>query len=328
MSSLLAGESSRSLVCPRCRTPLPVPGVADDVSSLECPGEACGLQFPVVNGRPVLIDELRSLFKLEDYQRREMNGDTSINRRGLAMKLAEYVPSITRNWRGERNYRQLAALLETLSQPRVLIIGAGDRGFGADALLAVPGIELVRTDVYIGDEIDAVVDAHDLPFANGSFDAVVIQAVLEHVLDPVRCVGQIHRVLKPEGLVYAETPFLWPVHLGGWDFCRFSAGAHRRVFRHFGTVDAGILSGPGSAAALSIRGLFLSLSGARLMSAFVVFVLPFLIFWLKYLDALMLDSPRATDYSAAFYFLGRRAESPLDDRQLIAQYGVAMDQQQ
>ena len=34
-----------------------------------------------------------------------------------------------------------------------------------------------------------------------SFDGVMIQAVLEHVLEPTRVVAEIHRVLKPDGLL-------------------------------------------------------------------------------------------------------------------------------
>ena len=33
--------------------------------------------------------------------------------------------------------------------------------------------------------------------ADAGVDAVIAQAVLEHVLDPHRCVEEIHRVLKP-----------------------------------------------------------------------------------------------------------------------------------
>jgi SAM-dependent methyltransferase len=39
-----------------------------------------------------------------------------------------------------------------------------------------------------------------------------IQAVLEHALDPPVVVAEIYRVLKPGGLVYADTPFMQRVH--------------------------------------------------------------------------------------------------------------------
>jgi ubiquinone/menaquinone biosynthesis C-methylase UbiE len=67
-----------------------------------------------------------------------------------------------------------------------------------------------------------VADGHQLPIADGSVDGVWIQAVLEHVLDPSIVVQEIHRVLTPGGVVYAETPFMQPVHEGAYDFTRFS----------------------------------------------------------------------------------------------------------
>ncbi len=82
-----------------------------------------------------------------------------------------------------------------------------------------------------------------------SFDGVICQAVLEHVLDPYRCVEEIHRVLRPNGLVYAETPFMQQVHGGTHDFTRFTHLGHRRLFRKFAEVDSGVVCGPGMALA-------------------------------------------------------------------------------
>jgi ubiquinone/menaquinone biosynthesis C-methylase UbiE len=60
-----------------------------------------------------------------------------------------------------------------------------------------------------------VCDAHHLPFQIESFDGVIVQAVLEHVFDPNRYVEEIHRVLKMDAVVYAETPFIQQADEGG-----------------------------------------------------------------------------------------------------------------
>jgi predicted SAM-dependent methyltransferase len=43
-------------------------------------------------------------------------------------------------------------------------------------------------------------DAHVLPLADGSMDAVVMKFVLEHVPEPAKVVSEIFRVLKPGGV--------------------------------------------------------------------------------------------------------------------------------
>ena len=46
-----------------------------------------------------------------------------------------------------------------------------------------------------------VADIRDLPFPDDSFDVVFTSAVLEHLGDPDRALREIHRVVKPGGLV-------------------------------------------------------------------------------------------------------------------------------
>lgn len=50
-----------------------------------------------------------------------------------------------------------------------------------------------------------VADAMDLPYADDSFDAVLIANALHIVPDPVKALGEIERVLRPGGLLIAPT---------------------------------------------------------------------------------------------------------------------------
>lgn len=43
------------------------------------------------------------------------------------------------------------------------------------------------------------VDAHDLPFDDGSFDAVVCASTFHYFTDPSAVLEEVHRVLRPEG---------------------------------------------------------------------------------------------------------------------------------
>jgi SAM-dependent methyltransferase len=211
-------------------------------------------------------------------------------------------------------------LLARSGRPRVLVIGAGEMGAGLETLLDEPAIELVEVDASLGPRVQVVCDAHDLPLADGAFDGVVIQAVLEHVLDPARCVAEIHRVLKPGGLVYADTPLVCQVHGREFDFTRYTRLGHRRLFRHFGELDSGVSGGPAMALGWTIRYFLLSFSSRPLVRAGISGLSRLTLFWLKYLDYLLLAKPGALDAAFAFYFLGEKREEILDDRELIRNY--------
>ncbi len=46
----------------------------------------------------------------------------------------------------------------------------------------------------------------DVPFDDGSFDAVVLHAVIEHVTDPRALLGEAARLLRPGGVIALQTP--------------------------------------------------------------------------------------------------------------------------
>ena len=90
-------------------------------------------------------------------------------------------------------------------------------------------------------------DIGALPFRTGAADAVICKDVLEHVADPVRAIREMHRVLKPGGLLYCSVPFLHPYHGNRelpdfWRFTHeglevlFSPFADRTVVRTGGAV--------------------------------------------------------------------------------------------
>jgi SAM-dependent methyltransferase len=312
--SALSPELRGLLRCPACHAEL-----ADADAQLRCTGRDCGRRFPVADGVPVLIDEQRSLFRVDEVVRAgpDGGGPPGVGRR-LVRALT---PSISRNVKGAANFARLAyALREQAAEPRVLVVGGGLLGEGMQALLDDPEIEVLQTDVRLGPRNGLVCDAHDLPFEDGSFDGVVAQAMLEHVLDPGRCVEEIHRVLSPRGLVYAETPFMQQVHEGAHDFTRFTHLGHRRLFRRFEELDSGAVGGPGMALAWAWRHFLWSQTRSRLAGSLLTTLASFTSFFLKWFDGRLVDRPRGLDAAAGVYFLGRRSERTLSDRELIEQY--------
>ena len=51
-------------------------------------------------------------------------------------------------------------------------------------------------------------DAQYLPFKSNTFDSVICSELLEHLPNPESCIKDIHRILKPRGVVFFSTPTL------------------------------------------------------------------------------------------------------------------------
>lgn len=200
--------------------------------------------------------------------------------------------------------------------PTILVVGGGAVGSGAKGLYQDELIQLIGIDVYASPNTQVLADAHFMPFRSETFHAVWIQAVLEHVLEPHQVAAEIHRVLRPGGLVYADTPFMHPSHEQAYDFTRFTLNGHRWLFRRFEEIDAGVVAGPGVATLWSIGYLVRALGFKRLAA------LPLAgLFWLRYLDRFA-EPGGAVDAASAVYFLGVKSSKELQPKEMVSYYAL------
>jgi len=325
------------MIAPVIDSPAPA---AELLALLRCPATGAELEpaphslrtsdgarsYPVVGGVPILIDRERSLFDPADYLAAPSppaRASLTDALKGAARWIRDLPPGLSRNIAGEPTLRRLVGLLrerpETGARPRVLVVGGAAVGVGLEAVLGAGDLEVIGSDVSLTANVSVVCDGHDLPFRDGVFDAVVCQAVLEHVLDPQRVADEIWRVLAPGGLIYSEVPFMAQVHAGAFDFTRFSHLGHRRLWRRFDEIESGIDSGPGMALGWSILYCVRALTPRSLWPAAERLV-SLLFFWLKYLDPWVAAKPAALDAAFGTFFLGHRRESALDDRAIVRGY--------
>lgn len=287
-----------------------------------CQNEACQGMYPINGGIPVLISADNEIFSQQDFEReRDIYFRTYKSR--LMQVLQKVQPDVSTNLSAAKNYRLLSQKLAGKKELRILIIGGSIDGYGIAELKQnlLPDALLVEADVSYGPNTKMIFDAHQIPFLDETFDLVVAQAVLEHVLDPFACVAEMNRVLKPGGLVYAETPFMQQVHGGRYDFHRFTQLGHRRLFRHFVEVKSGIVSGAGSALAWSLKYVVTSFARNKKMDKVLSYSAPFLFFWLKYLDYLIGPTRGSLDSACGYYFMGRKEPGfVLSDKDLLAAY--------
>ncbi|WP_081774263.1 class I SAM-dependent methyltransferase [Sphingomonas sp. URHD0057] len=294
-------------VCPRCRAPL-------EASRIGLCCTDCLHNYPMIEGQPVLVDFATSI--LDEDEVRASGGASNIRRGSGGLKRRLVQALLPQNRRAETNAQAFLKLAGRLAaKPRILIVGGGSQGEGTASLYAARNIELIAFDIYASTLTQFIADAHRIPLADASVDAVWIQAVLEHVLDPWAVVGEIDRVLKPAGIVYAETPFLQHVHEGAYDFTRFTESGHRWLFRKFELIDSGVVLGAASQLLWSIEHVVRGVT--RSVGAGIAAKMAF--FWLRYLDRLI-PPAYASDAASAVFFLGRKSGQPIGPRDMLSFY--------
>jgi SAM-dependent methyltransferase len=295
------------LSCPHCGG-----GLVVDAEHPRC--ASCGRCFSIVGGQPILVAFDDSILSEDDLH--ASGAGSSIRRRAdrKPYRIRDFL--LSSNQVAARNAQRFIELARALSaHPKILIVGGGSKGEGTESLYEDDALRLISFDIYASELTQFVADAHRIPLADMTVDAVWIQAVLEHVLDPWRVVQEIHRVLRPHGIVYAETPFLQQVHEGAYDFTRFTESGHRWLFRRFEEIESGVVLGAASQLLWSIehvvRGSFRSIKAGVAVKV--------LLFWIRYLDRII-PCGYASDAASAVYFLGRKSNVTLSPKDMIGFY--------
>ncbi len=294
-------------VCPLCRSNFILRDDFYICSSKECPHSIKKNAFNAVDSKPIFIsdylDSVTNKNRKSEYVRRE---------RSFFMPLQRLKTERSRNFLygnasvTKKNIQLFVNFLQELSpNPKLLIIGSGTKGNASDLLYKSKEIEIDGTDIYFSDLVDFVSDAHYLPIENEFYDGVLIQAVLEHVVDPPKVVSEINRILKNNGVVYAETPFMQQVHEGAYDFNRYSPLGHRYLFKKFEMIKLGGLGGPEIVLAWSIRYFVWSIFRSRLLGKlfgliFSVLLRPF---------SFVISKQSLFDSPSGSFFLGRKKDN-------------------
>lgn len=303
------------LRCPKCYSDLSISN-----NELICNNSTCNKHYPYVNKIPILINEEESIFLISDFIH---HNNTTFNYTENKLKKAAKLltPKIGKNFRANDNFNNFFELIfKNQKKPKILVIGGSIIGEGLSKHYQNCMIDFISTDVSFGPTTNLISDAHNIPFGQNTFDGVIIQAVLEHVLDPYRCMDEIHRVLKTTGYIYVETPFMQQVHMGKYDFQRFTHLGHRRLLRQFEEIESGPTAGPGTALAWSYKYFLRSFVKNKLLKEIVISFAHFSAFWLKYFDFFLLNKPGVFDSASGYYFIGKYSNTIISDKEILNQY--------
>lgn len=279
-----------------------------------CLSADCGRRFRTVQGIPILADEATSAICFDPAQ-------ADINKSPAKSIALRYLPTLDLNIVPDRVRIRLEEEVFALSaRPVVLNIGGKHPASITAALRSRSDVLAIECDPAARAPTLLLADPHRIPLADGSVDAVFLDAILEHVADPAAVVREAWRVLKPKGIIYADTPFMLQVHGGAFDYARFSLQSQRWLFRDFEELEAGISSGPGVALGLSIHSFLLCFVSGRASRYAVKAFCRLAFFWIKYFDLLIARRPAARDAAHGFYFVGRRSDRSLTEREVVARY--------
>ncbi len=131
---------------------------------------------------------------------------------------------------------------EIAKEKNVLDIGGGFR-FQKDLAkyqILFKNSDYKTLDVEADYQPDIIGDVCELPLKDGSVDAVICKAVLEHVAQPQKAVNEIYRVLKKQGKCLVYVPFLYPYHAHKRvykDYYRYTQDGIKYLFRKFKTIE-------------------------------------------------------------------------------------------
>jgi SAM-dependent methyltransferase len=166
--------------------------------------------------------------------------------------------------------------------------------------------EVISIDLAPYPDVDVVASAERLPIRASSADGILSIALLEHVPDPQRAVGECFRVLKPGGRFVGFVPFMQGVHASPYDFQRYAPEGLRHLFRdfHIGAIQA---VGPTSGLIWILQewiALLLSFNSLTLYR--VIYPLTFILSPLKYLDVILNRHPARERIATGFYVFARK----------------------
>lgn len=310
------------LRCPDCGKAdfSPIAG-AGASGHLHC--AACGAEFPILTGRPVLMRHDNAVFPLAAYTAPTPATQHSWRSRWLR-RVVRFIPDPSVNLARKRVLEKMQALLAGKESAVVLVVGSGKQREELNRLLGGgighSKLKVIYSDIDRDADVDLFCDGHDLPFINQSVDAAITTVVLEHVASPERVVAEMHRVVKPGGLVYSEMPFMQQVHEGAYDFTRYSLSGHRRLFNGFAEIDSGMVAGPATTLVWAIENFLLAFVSRPILRLVTKALVRLVFSWLKYIDVLLRDQPEAMDGASCTYFLGARMENKVTDAEIIARY--------
>lgn len=170
---------------------------------------------------------------------------------------------------------------------------------------------IINIDIFPHKNVDLTCDIHFLPFKDNSIDQIINIATLEHIPSPERVVSEIHRVLKPGGVVYTYFPFIQGFHASPYDYSRKTEQGLKQLFRNFAIIEQKVTAGPASGFLWTLEEFIAILFsfGNKNLHLIINIIVMLLLFPIKFLDIILIHSPQAKNICSGFSIIARKNPS-------------------
>jgi hypothetical protein len=111
----------------------------------------------------------------------------------------------------------------------------GQEGF-ADLRPLFPGKEYVGCDLIEGPGVDCILDIRKSNLPSESIGTAIVVDTLEHVEYAREAIEEMHRILKPEGIVILSSVMNFPIHDYPSDYWRFTPSGFKSILKPFSTI--------------------------------------------------------------------------------------------
>ena len=168
--------------------------------------------------------------------------------------------------------------------------------------------DIINIDLFAFDHVDVLSDATSLPFEDHTVDLILNIAMMEHLKNPELVLQEMHRILKPEGKLFAYVPFIVPYHAAPDDYYRWTQSGIKELFSSFQALNVSMGGGPTSGFLWVFQewlSTLLSFGNRKLHDILLIFFM-LALFPLKYVDFVLNHYRSSANIASGFFIVATK----------------------
>jgi len=126
------------------------------------------------------------------------------------------------------NMKRLIKKIPQSKNDLVLDIGCGKKPYYHELIKG----KLICCDISKSKTTNLICDSHNIPLKKEKFDKVLCINAFYYFSNPFIAIKEVHRILKKDGKLIMQMPFIYPIHDAPVDKYRFTEYGIRNLLKH------------------------------------------------------------------------------------------------